>query len=318
MKTKRVWAGIDVSKAELAVGFWPQGQAAAYPRDEAGIGQLAGELKRLRVRLVVLEATGGLELPVVLALARAGVPVHRCEPARARHFAKALGVRAKTDPVDALMLARFAASGELKPQTFASAEVRQLDALVTRRRQVVKMITEERNRLHASADKACRASIRQLLRALVQHKRKIEAQIAQALDRMPELKAKSDLLQSAPGVGKVVAATLAGALPELGSLDRWQAAALTGTAPFHNRSGRYQGKSRISGGRADVRCALYMAAHSARKHDPGLAKLYDQLVAHGKPKKVALTACMRHLVVALNAMLRDNTPWRQTAPAAIA
>jgi transposase len=316
MKTKRVWAGIDVSKAELAVRLWPQGQATAHLRDEAGIGQLAQELKRLRVRLVVLEATGGLELPVVLALVRAGVPVHRCEPARARHFAKALGVRAKTDPVDALMLARFAASNELKPQTFASEEVRQLDALVTRRRQVVKLITVERNRLQASADKACRASIRQLLRVLLQQKGKIEAQIAQALDRVPELKAKSDLLRSAPGVGKVVAATLAGALPELGALDRWQAAALTGTAPFHNRSGGYQGKSRISGGRADVRCALYMAALSAKKHDPGLARLYDRLLANGKPKKVALTACMRHLVVALNAMVRDNTPWRQTTPAA--
>lgn len=316
MKTKRMWAGIDVSKAELVLGFWPSGETATYPRDEVGIEQLAQDLKRRRVLLAVLEATGGLELPVVLALVRLGVPVHRCEPSRARHFAKALGVRAKTDPVDAVMLARFAASGELKPQSFASEQVRQLDALVTRRRQLVHVITEERNRLHASEYKPCRASIRQLLRALDQQKRKIEEQIAEALERAPELKAKSELLQSAPGVGKVTAATLAGALPELGMLDRWQVAALSGTAPFHNRSGRFQGQSRISGGRADVRCALYMAVLAGTRHDPGIAKLYAHHLAKGKLKKVALTACMRHLVVALNAMVRDNTPWRQTAPAA--
>jgi transposase len=318
MKTKRVWAGIDVSKAELAVNLLPLGETMRYARDEEGIGRLAHELKRLRVRLVVLEATGGLELPVVLALVRAGVPVHRCEPARARHFAKALGVRAKTDPVDASVLARFAASGELLPQTFASEEVRQLDALVTRRRQVVDLITVESNRLHASADKACRTSIRQLLRMLIHQRHKLDDQIAEALERVPELKAKTELLRSAPGVGKVVAATLAGALPELGSLNRWQIAALSGTAPFHNRSGRYQGQSRISGGRADVRSALYMATLSGTKHDPGLARIYNRCLAKGKPKKVALTACMRHLVVALNAMVRDNKTWRQTAPAATA
>jgi transposase len=316
VKTKRVWAGIDVSKAELAVGFWPAGAAATYPRDEAGIARLGQALRRLRVRLAVLEATGGLELPVVLALVRLGVPVHRCEPARARHFAKALGVRTKTDAVDGLMLARFAASGELKPQTFPSEQVRQLDALVTRRRQLVGLITAEGNRLQASADKVCRASIRQLLRVLIQHKRKIEAQIAQAFDRMPELKAKSELLQSAPGVGKVTAATLTAALPELGTLDRWQVAALTGTAPFHHRSGRYQGQSRIAGGRAAVRCALYMAVMGGKRHHLWLQNLYEHQLAKGKTKKVAITACMRHLVVALNAMMRDNTPWRQTAPAA--
>ncbi len=316
MKTKRMWAGIDVSKAELVVGFWPSVERVTYSRDEAEIEQLCRDLKRRRVRLVVLEATGGLELPVVLALVRLGVPVHRCESSRARHFAKALGLRAKTDPIDGVMLARFAASGELQPQTFASEPVRQLDALVTRRRQVVHIITEEKNRLHASSDKACRAGIRQVLRMLAQQKRKHEAQIAQALDRAPELKAKSDLLQSAPGVGKVTAATLAGALPELGTLDRWQVAALSGTAPYHNRSGRFQGQSRIAGGRADVRGALYMATLVGTQHDPEIAKLYAHHLAKGKPKKVALTACMRHLVVALNAMVRDNTPWRQTVPAA--
>jgi transposase len=316
VKTKRMWAGVDVSKDDLALRLWPSEQAGTYPRDEAGIGRLAQELKQKRVRLVVLEATGGLELPIVLALVRLGVPVHRCEPARARHFAKALGIRAKTDRVDALVLARFAASGELKPQSFASEPVRQLDALVTRRRQVVDLITVEKNRLHATTDTGCCAGIRQLLRVLLQHKRKLETQIAQALDRVPELKAKSELLQSAPGVGKITAATLTAALPELGTLDRWQVAALTGTAPHRNESGHYKGQSRVSGGRADVRCALYMAALAGKRHHPWMRELYEHHLAKGKKKKVALTACMRRLVVVLNAMVRDNSPWQQTATAA--
>jgi transposase len=316
VKTKRVWAGIDVSKPELSVGLWPSGETWTCLRDEAGIEQLAEKLKRLRVHLAVLEATGGLELPVILALVRLGVPVHRSEPARARHFAKALGVRAKTDRVDGLMLARFAASGELKPQSFASEPVRELDALVTRRRQLVDQITAETNRLKASSSKACCASIRKVLRVLVHERRALEKQIAAALERSPDLQARATLLQSAPGIGKVNAATLAGALPELGRLNRWQVAALTGTAPYHNRSGRFQGQSRISGGRADVRCALYMAVLAGKKHDPWLAKLYARHLADGKKKKVALTACMRRLVIALNAMVRDNTPWRQADPGA--
>jgi transposase len=316
VKAKRVWAGIDVSKAELSVGLWPEGKTWTCPRDEAGIARLAADLKGLRVRLVVLEATGGLEVPVVLALVHLGVPVHRCEPARARHFAKALGVRAKTDRVDGLMLARFASSEQLKPQSFASAQVRQLDALVTRRRQLVDLVTVEKNRLQASMDKACRASIGKVLRALEQERIKLEAQIAAALASAPELQARVDLLSTAPGIGKINAATLAAALPELGTLNRWQVAALAGTAPFHNRSGRYQGQSRIFGGRAEVRCALYMAVLAGKRHDPWLGQLYEHHLAQGKKKKVALTACMRHLVIALNAMARDNKPWRQIAPAA--
>lgn len=316
MKTRRMWCGIDVSKDTLEVALWPSRERWSCARSGAELDQLARKLKELRVRLVVVEATGGLELPLVLSLVRHGVPVHRCEPARARHYAKAIGVHAKTDPVDALVLARFAASHELKPQSFASEQVRQLDALVTRRRQVVDLITVENNRLQASADKACRTDIRQVLCVLVRHRRKLDGQIKQALAGAPELQAKADLLQSAPGVGPVTAATLIAALPELGTLNRWQVAALTGTAPFDNRSGRFRGQSRILGGRADVRCALYMAVLAGKRHHPWLRQLYDHHLAHNPKKKVALTACMRRLVVALNAMVRDGTPWRQTAPAA--
>jgi transposase len=316
VKTKRVWAGIDVSKDELSVALWPAARTWTCPRTEEALQRLAEELCGLRVRLVVLEATGGLELPVVLAFLRQGLPVHRCEPARARHYAKAIGARAKTDRMDALTLARFAASGELLAQTFASADVRALDALVTRRRQVVDLITVESNRLHACADKVCRASIRKMLRDLLREKSKLEARIAEALERVPELKAKAELLRSAPGVGEVTAATLTGALPELGTLNRWQVAALTGTAPYRNESGRFKGHARIGAGRADVRCALYMAVLAGKRHDPWLREIYEHHLAKGKKKKVALTACMRRLVIVLNAMVRDQTPWRQTASAA--
>ena len=313
MKTKRMWAGLDVSKDEIAVALWPGGQGWTCPRSEQALAGLAEELRRLRVRLVALEATGGLEVPVVLALARRGVPIHRCEPSRARHFAKALGVRAKTDRVDAVLLARFAASGELKPQTFASDAVRELDALVTRRRQLVDLITVESNRLKSSAAKACRESARHVLKVLLRERRALETQIAAALDAAPELRAKADLLQSAPGVGKVTAATLTAALPELGTLNRWQVASLTGTAPYANQSGRFRGQTRIFGGRADVRCALYMAVLAGMRHHPWMRALYEHHLARGKKKKVALVACMRRLVVVLNAMVRDNAAWRPAA-----
>lgn len=316
MKTKRADAGIDVSKDELSIGLWPSGKQWTCPREEQAVRKLAAELQRLRVRLVVLEATGGLEMMVVLALVAAGVPVHRCEPSRARHFAKALGVHAKTDRVDALTLARFAASGELEAQSFAGEHVRKLDALVTRRRQLVDLKTVETNRLKASEDKQCRANIEQLLRVLVKQVKKLDAEIVKALEQAPELKAKADLLRTAPGIGKTNAATLVSALSELGTLNRWQVAALSGTAPYDFKSGKFKGQSRIFGGRAEVRTALYMAALTAVRDDPRFAQLYARYLAAGKKKKVALVACMRRLVVALNAMLRDQTPWRQTAPAA--
>lgn len=321
MKTKRVCVGIDVSKKELSIALWPEQRVWTCPQEPAALAKLADEICRLRPRLVVLEATGGLELDILDLLVKRGVPVHRCEPSRPRHYAKALGIYAKSDNVDGLLLSRFAASGELKPQTFASDQVRDLEALVTRRRQIVKMITIEKNHLAAGRDRACKASIRVVLRMLIGQRRQLETRIASVLERVPELKAKAELLKSAPGIGAVTAAALLGGLPELGKLNRWQASALTGTAPMKNRSGQWIGRERIFGGRADVRSTLFMAVLVASRHDPWMKAIYTRLLARGLAKKQALTACMRQLVIRLNVMLRNGQPWhpkplRQTAPAA--
>jgi transposase len=321
MKTKRVCVGIDVSKKELSTALWPEQRVWTCPQEPAALARLADELRRLRPRLVVLEATGGLELEILDLLVKRGVPVHRCEPSRPRHYAKALGIYAKTDRVDALLLARFAASGELKPQTFASDQIRELEALVTRRRQIVKMITMEKNHLAAGRDRAGMASVRVVLRMLIGQRRQLEAKIVAALERAPELKAKAELLRTAPGVGAVTAAALLGGIPELGKLNRWQAGALTGTAPMKNRSGQWIGRERIFGGRMDVRSTLFMSALVATRHDPWMKAIYTRHLTHGLAKKQALTACMRQLVIRLNVMLRNGQAWRpeplrQTAPAA--
>jgi transposase len=315
MKERPV-VGIDVSKATVEVGIVPGDRVFTCAREAKALDGLAEDVRKLRPRLVVLEATGGLEMDVIDALLRQGLPVHRSEPSRARHFAKSLGRHAKTDGIDALVLARFGATGELKAQSFANEEERHLEALVTRRRQLVDMITAEKNRLGASADARARASVQKHLKFLEREQRAVEAAIEKALAATPEMQAKADLLRTAPGVGKVTAATLVASMPELGQLNRWQAAALSGTAPFDNTSGTFKGKSRIWGGRADVRRVLYMATLAASIRQTWIRALYLKHLAKGKTKKAALTACMRQNIVRLNAMLRDNEPWRQTAPAA--
>lgn len=315
MKERPV-VGIDVSKAAVEIGIVPGDRVFACAREARALDGLAKDLRKLRPRLVVLEATGGLEMDVIDALLRQGLPVHRSEPSRARHFAKALGRHAKTDGIDALVLARFGATGQLKAQSFANKQERHLEALVTRRRQLVDMITAEKNRLAASADARARASVQKHLKFLERERRAVEADIEKALAATPQMQAKADLLRTAPGVGKVTAATLVASMPELGQLDRWQVAALSGTAPFDNKSGKFNGTSRIWGGRADVRRVLYMATLAASIRPTWIRERYLKLLAMGKTKKAALTACMRQNIVRLNAMLRDNAPWRQTAPAA--
>ena len=308
--------GIDVSKATLEVGVVPSGESWRTGQHPAEVGALAERIAALAPALVVLEATGGLELAIVDALVERGVPVHRAEPKRARHFARALGLLAKTDRIDAFVLARFGATGELAPQAFPDEGTRQLDALTTRRRQLVEAITAETNRLHATADPAARASIERHLAWLRGELKALDAEIAACVADGSQTQAKVERLRSVPGVGAVTAAVLVSALPELGTLTRWQVAGLSGTAPLNDDSGKHQGRRRTWGGRKDVRCALYMAALVGTRHNPVLRACYARLLAEGKPKKVALTACMRKLVVILNAMLRDQTPWRQTAPAA--
>ncbi len=307
--------GIDVSKASLEVGVVPSGESWCTGQSPAEVNGLADRIAELQPVLVVCEATGGLELAIVYALIERGVPVHRCEPKRARYFARSLGLLAKTDRIDAFALARFGATGELAAQSFPDAQARRLDALTTRRRQLVEAITAESNRLQSTTDPAARASIERHLAWLKGELKALGARIERCVAACPDTRAKVQRMRSVPGVGPVTATVLACALPELGALDRWQAAGLTGTAPLNNDSGKHRGKRRTWGGRKDVRCALYMAALVASRHNPVIRDLYVRLLALGKPKKIALTACMRKLVVILNAMLRDQTDWRQTAPA---
>lgn len=308
--------GIDVSKERLDVGVLPGGESWSARQSAEAVGALADRIAALGPRLVVCEATGGLELGIVDALLERGVPVHRCEPKRARYFARSLGLLAKTDRIDAMALARFGATGELAAQSFPDAQARRLDALTTRRRQLVEEITAETNRLHATTNPAARASIQRHLAWLRDELKALDAEIEGCVSRCADTQARVERMRTVPGVGPVTATVLASALPELGTLDRWQAAGLTGTAPLNNDSGQRQGKRRTWGGRKDVRCALYMAALVAARHNPVIRSHYLRLLASGKPKKIALTACMRKLIVILNAMLKHQTDWRQTAPAA--
>lgn len=307
--------GIDVSKDVLEAGAIPGGEAWCTGQSPAEVEAMAERIAAMRPKLVVLEATGGLEMPIVDALVERGVPVHRCEPRRARYFARSLGLLAKTDRIDTFALARFGAGVQLAAQTFPDAQTRRLDALTTRRRQVVESITAETNRLGATRDPEARTSIQRHLDWLHGELKTVDAKLKQHMAADPQTRAKVERLCSVPGVGLVTAAVLLSALPELGSLSRWEAAGLTGTAPLNNDSGKHQGKRRTWGGRQDVRCALYMATLTATRYNPVINAFYVRLLAGGKEKKVALTACMRKLAVILNAMMRDEAQWRPTAPA---
>lgn len=308
--------GIDVSKDRLDGAVVPGRRRFQAGQTAEDVAALADRIARLRPALVVLEATGGLEEPVLYALVERKVPVHRCEPKRPRFFARSLGLLAKTDAIDALVLARFGATGELEPQEFPDAAVRHLDALVTRRRQLVDTITAEGNRLQATSDVAARQDIEAHLAWLRGRVKALEREIEICIGRSPELKAKVDRLRTAPGIGKNGSAVLVCTLPELGRMDRWEVAMITGTAPLNRDSGNSQGRKFTWGGRAVARTALSMAVLTAIKHNPAIQAVYVRLVARGKPKKVAMMACMRKLVIMLNAMIRDETTWRQTAPAA--
>ncbi len=315
-KQRKPVVGIDVSQDTLDAGVLPSGEEWSTGQSPEEVQALAERIAALKPELVVLEATGGLELPVVYALVERGVPVHRAEPRRARYFARSVGLLAKSDRIDAFGLARFGATGELAPQSFPDAHTRRLDELNTRRRQLVETITAESNRLRAASDAHARASIQRHLAWLKSERKALEEQIRACIAACPETQGKLERLCTVPGMGETTTSLLLGACPELGTLNRWEAAALTGTAPLNNDSGKYHGPRRTWGGRKDVRCALYMAALVATRHNPVIRAFYARLLAKGKPKKVALTACMRKLVVILNAMLRHGTVWRPTAPAA--
>ena len=303
--------GIDVAKAQLEFADRPSGKRGAVPNDEDGIRALVGHCQA--ATLVVCEATGGYEAPLVAALATAGLPVVVANPRQVRDFAKATGQLAKTDAIDAPILALFAERVRPELRALPDAAVEALDALLTRRRQLVEMLVAERNRLLV-ARPTIRRDLQQHIRFLERRLHEADDDLHTAVKASPVWRVKDDLLQSVPGVGRVVSLTLLAELPELGRLSHKAIAALVGVAPLARDSGTLRGKRLVYGGRAPVRAVLYMAALVAARRNPVIRAFYQRLRTAGKPAKVALTACMRKLLVILNAIARSGTPW-QPAPA---
>jgi len=305
----RIYVGIDVGQTRLDVAHGTEGWWVA--NDDRGIADLVARLEALQPTLVVLEATGGIEMPLVGALAAAEVPVVVVNPRQTRQFAKATGRLAKTDAIDAQVLARFAEGVQPALRPLPDAATQKLSSLVTRRRQVVEMLTAEKNRLRTAAP-AVRGHIKEHILWLERSLSDLDSELAQAIHSSDIWRAQDDLLQSAPGVGPVLSTTLLAELPELGRLNRKQIAALVGVAPLNRDSGTLRGRRAIWGGRSQVRATLYMAALVAARHNAVIRAFYDRLIAAGKPKKVALTACMRKLLTILNAMIQHHSPWQTT------
>jgi transposase len=302
--------GIDVAKDRLDVCVRPSGESFVVARNGAGIEDLAERLKKLAPRVVAVEATGGFETVVAAGLAAAGVPLLIVNPAQVRAFAQALGKRAKTDPIDAAVIAHFVEATKAQPRPLPDETTRLLADLVTRRRQIIDMMIAEGQRDRRLANKRLKSSIARLRRALEKELAEIDSELDDHVRGSPAWAAKEDLLASVPGVGPIIARTLIAELPELGALDRRKIAALVGLAPWTRQSGQWRGKSFIGGGRKSVRTALFMAAMVAARHNPVLKTFRDKLVAAGKPKLVALIAVARKLLTILNALLRDNQRWQ--------
>jgi len=314
MSDEAQWVGIDVSKAQLDVVVLPGDQSWHVRNDAAGHSSLVERLQHVRPERVVLEASGGYETTIVAALACAELPVVVVNPRQVRDFAKATGQLAKTDQLDARVLAYFGQTLKPELRQLPDATTQLLSALLTRRRQLVEMLTAERNRLMTAAVQDAPLPLRNQLAAhidwLQQQIKELDGDLNDRLRSSPIWREKEDLLRGIKGVGPILSATLLAEVPELGLLDRRQIAKLVGVAPLNNDSGKHSGKRTIWGGRAAVRAVLYMAALSATRYNAALRDLYQRLVAVGKPRKVALVACMRKLLTICNAVLRTRQPWR--------
>ena len=310
------FVGIDVSKARLDCAFFPDRDPFSEPRTPEGLARLEGKLLAQPVTLVVLEATGGLERPVVDLLAKNSIPFAVVNPRQARDFAKATGRIAKTDRIDAAVLAHFAQAVRPTPQAKPSVPQRQLAAHQARRRQLVSFLVAEKNHLAALDDDVnedLRAGLKSHLDTLLESIQREDAAMAEQLVSDPKWARRLELLRSIPGIGPVTARALMAGLPELGTLNRKRIAALTGLAPINRDSGCMRGRRTTWGGRADVRTALYMSALAAIRSNPDIAATHERLVKAGKPKKVAITACMRKQVVLANAVLKSGTPYRRNS-----
>ena len=309
MTEAQSYVGIDVSKGYLDIAVRPTGQQWRVSNTEEGLGQLVERLHGLSPSLVVLEATGSLEVPVAAALGTGGLPVAVVNPRQVRDFARATGKLAKTDRLDSQLLALFADRVRPAPRPLPDPQTRELNALLARRRQIVVMLVTEQNRL-GTALPSVRPGIQEHIAWLEGKLGELNDGMGKLLRESPLWREKENLLRGVPGVGPVLTLTLLAELPELGTLGRRQVAALVGVAPLNRDSGTLRGKRTVWGGRAKVRAALYMAALVATRFNPVIRAFYQKLLAAGKPKKVALTACMRKLLTILNAMLKYHTPWQ--------
>ncbi|MBL8894854.1 MAG: IS110 family transposase [Rhizobiales bacterium] len=305
-----MFVGIDVSKDRLDVHMRPGGESFTLARDGEGLAKLCKRLSRRRPNLVVLEATGGFETIVASALAAAQLQVAVVNPRQIRDFARAAGRLAKTDAIDAEVIAHFAKAMQPAARPLASDDALLLGELMARRRQLIEMITAEQNRRSRLASRSLLKAIDRHLALLKQYLAELDAEIDTTIRGTPIWRAKEDLLISAPSVGHKIARTLIAELPELGTLDRRKIASLVGVAPFNRDSGTFRGRRAIAGGRTPVRNALYMSILVAIRRNLPMAHLYHRMRQAGKPAKVAIVACMRKLLTILNAMLRDQKPWK--------
>jgi len=306
-----ITVGIDVSKARLDVHVHPSGESFAVGNDEAGVAELVIRLGRLDgLKTIGMEASGRYERLAVAALAEAALPVVVLNPAQVRHYGMAIGLRAKTDPIDASLIALFVEAVRPEPGMLGDAQTTELSALMARRRQLVGMLAAERMRRQQAPKGPVRLSLARVVTSLEDALRDLDAHIDTTVRGTPVWREREDLLASVPGIGKTIARTLLAELPELGTLTPKQAAALAGLAPYTRQSGKWRGRSFIGGGRTAVRTALFMGALVAARHNPTLKAFRDRLVAAGKPKLVAIIATARKLLIILNAILRDAKPWR--------
>lgn len=310
MSTANRCVGIDVSKRHWDVAA--DGRVRRFDADEAGLGQLTAWLDEVEPTLVCLEATGGYEALLVEGLHAHHLPTAVVNPRRVRDFARAAGQLAKTDAIDARVLARFAAAMDPQPSEPQGQNQRRLKSLRARRQQVQQTLTQEKNRLGTACDQESREWIRRSIGFLQEQLKEIDQRLAELTCQDPEFRRRCELLVSVPGVGVTTAVGLIAELPELGSLNRGQAAKLVGLAPLNRDSGTLRGKRMIGGGRSAVRKALYMATLVATRHNPVIHAHYQQMLARGKAKMTALVACMRKLLLVLNALLKNNSPWNQT------
>jgi transposase len=305
------YVGIDVAKSWLDVAQCPEGQSQRLRNEQAHLGELVAQMSSLRPALIVLEATGGLEAPVAAALLEASLPVVVVNPRQVREFARATGRLAKTDAIDASVLARFAEAVKPDVRPLPDTATQELQALVRRRRQLVEMLTAEKTRQLRSSGRVKQAIDRHI-QWLKRELDELDDGLDDLLRRSPVWRERDQLYRGTPGVGQVLSSTLLSELPELGSLNRRQIAALVGVAPLNRDSGLWRGRRQVWGGRAGVRSALYMGALVATRYNPQIKAFYARLLQAGKPKKVALTACMRKLLTMLNAMARDASAWQTT------